>query len=99
MKKPKDAQDLGINIIHQEFSLFPDLSVSENIFIGREPRNKVFNFVIIDKELKRKTTEILESLHLNIDPDTLVKELSVAQQQMVEIARVLSMEFRSRGYG
>jgi ribose transport system ATP-binding protein len=91
IKKPKDAQILGINIIHQEFSLFPDLSVSENIFIGREPRNKVFNFVIMGKELKKKTTEILNSLHLNIDPDTLVKNLSVAQQQMVEIARVLSM--------
>jgi ribose transport system ATP-binding protein len=91
IKKPKDAQILGINIIHQEFSLFPDLSVAENIFIGREPRNKVFNFVIMGNELKKKTTEILKSLHLNIDPDTLVKNLSVAQQQMVEIARVLSM--------
>ncbi|AIF52537.1 MULTISPECIES: sugar ABC transporter ATP-binding protein [unclassified Pelosinus] len=91
IRKPKDAQSLGINIIHQEFSLFPDLSVSNNIFIGREPRNEVFNFVIMEKKLKQKTREILESLHLNIDPDTLVKDLSVAQQQMVEIARVLSM--------
>jgi ribose transport system ATP-binding protein len=89
--QPKDAQKLGINIIHQEFSLFPDLSVAENIFIGREPRNKAFNFVIKEKELMKKTKEILESINLDIDPSMLVKDLSVAQQQMVEIARVVSM--------
>ncbi|MDF2635975.1 MAG: Monosaccharide-transporting ATPase [Pelosinus sp.] len=89
--QPKDAQKLGISIIHQEFSLFPHLSVAENIFIGREPRNQILKFVIMEKELKTKTKELLETVHLDIDPDTLVKDLSVAQQQMVEIARVLSM--------
>jgi len=91
INQPKDAQQLGISIIHQEFSLFPHLSVAENIFIGREPRNKILNFVIMENELKKKTKEILQSIHLDIDPDTVVKDLSVAQQQMVEIARVLSM--------
>jgi len=91
ISQPKDAQNLGINIIHQEFSLFPHLSVAENIFISREPRNKIFNFIIKKKELNKIAKDILESLHLDIEPETLAKDLSVAQQQMIEIARVLSM--------
>ncbi|SET40660.1 ribose transport system ATP-binding protein [Natronincola peptidivorans] len=85
------SQKLGISIIYQEFNLFPDLSVAENIFIRREPKNSVLNFVIDDRKLNKQTEEILSKLHLNIKPKTLVKNLSVAEQQMVEIAKALSM--------
>lgn len=89
---PKDAQKLGINMIHQELSLFPDLTVEENVFIGREPRKKLLPFVVDDKALRRKTKEILDSMDLAIEADILAGGLSTAQQQMVEIARVLSMD-------
>lgn len=88
---PKESQNLGINIIYQEFNLFPDLTVAENIFITREPRNKIFNFIVKDKKLIEEAQKMLDMVHLNIDPTTKVSELSVAQQQMVEIAKVLSM--------
>ena len=84
---PRDAQAKGISIVHQELNLMQDLTVAENIFIGREPSKGGF----LDKaEQNRMTQELLDSLHLDISPKTVVKRLTVAKQQMVEIAKSLS---------
>ena len=84
---PRDAQSKGISIVHQELNLMQDLTVAENIFIGREPSSGLF----LDKaEQNRMTQELLDSLHLDISPKTVVKRLTIAKQQMVEIAKSLS---------
>ena len=84
---PKDAQDRGICIVHQELNLMQHLTVADNIFIGRESTKGIF----LDKaEQNRKTQDLLDSLHLTIDPKAEVRTLSVAKQQMVEIAKALS---------
>ena len=82
------AQHMGISIIHQELNLAPDLTVAQNIFIGREPRKlKLF---LDEKKLKRQADELMERLSLHLDPDEKVANLTVAKQQMVEIAKALS---------
>ncbi len=84
---PKDAQDRGISIVHQELNLMQDLTVAENIYIGREPKKGLF----LDKAKQNQMAqELLDSLHLHISPTTVVKRLTVAKQQMVEIAKSLS---------
>ncbi|WP_323764541.1 sugar ABC transporter ATP-binding protein [Marinovum sp.] len=89
---PKAAQDLGIGIIHQELALMRDLTVAQNIWIGREPR---LSFGRIDEaKLNADAAEIFESMNVRMDPRTPVSSLTVARQQMVEIAKALS--FRSR---
>lgn len=85
---PRSAQDLGISIIHQELNLMPDLTIAQNIFIGREPRK--YNFWLKDKELASEAKKLFQELHLNLDPNRKVEGLSVAQQQMVEIVKALS---------
>ncbi len=85
----KAAQEMGISIIHQELNLMPDLTVAQNIFIGREPRTG-FNFFLKEKELNEKTAELLEKLNINLNPKETVSDLTVAKQQMVEIAKALS---------
>lgn len=88
-----DAMKLGIGIIHQELNLIPDLTVYENIFLGREKRNSVTKR--IDKSyLKQESKKLLNRLGVDIDVERIVKTLSVAEQQMVEIAKVLSMDCR-----
>ncbi len=85
----RQAQALGISIIHQELNLMKDLSVAENIFIGREPMKGL----LLDKrQQNRQAAELLQSLNINIPPETLIKNLTVAKQQMVEIAKALSYE-------
>jgi ribose transport system ATP-binding protein len=87
---PSMAQSLGIVIIHQELNLIPHLTVMENIFLGREftyGKSKLINWRLMRKESQR----FLSQLGLNIDPGMMVNELSVGQQQMVEIAKALSM--------
>lgn len=90
LSSPSAALQLGIVMIHQELNLIPHLTVMENIFLGRE-----FTFgptKLIDwRKMKRESTRFLSQLGLAIDPDTIVGELSVGQQQMVEIAKALSM--------
>ncbi|MCT4610424.1 MAG: sugar ABC transporter ATP-binding protein [Pelagimonas sp.] len=89
---PREAQDLGIGIIHQELSLMNDLTVAQNIFIGREPRKR---FGRLDEAaLNEQTSEIFASMNLDLDPRTIVGTLTIAKQQMVEIAKALS--FRSK---
>lgn len=83
----RDAQECGIAIIHQELNLIPYLTVRENIFLGRETINK---WGFLDKKAMRsKTQSLLQRLKLDIDPDTLVADLKVGQQQVVEIAKAL----------
>jgi ribose transport system ATP-binding protein len=86
---PKTAQGLGISIIHQEMNLMPHLTVAQNIFIGREPRSGIF---VRERELKERATELLNRLGIDLDPDALIEGLTVAKQQMVEIAKALSFE-------
>ncbi len=86
---PRAAQHLGISMIHQELNLMPHLTVAQNIFIGREPRRKVA-FVLDEDEINRRTRELLDMLRLQIDPRTKVADLTVAKQQMIEIAKALS---------
>ncbi len=84
---PKTSEENGIGVIYQEFNLVGDLSVAENIFLGRAIRKGI----IIDlKAMERESKKILDSLHINISPKTLVKNLSVGYQQMVEIAKAMS---------
>ena len=89
VKNPHEAQRLGISIIHQEIHLAPHLTVAQNIFIGREPR-RAGGIFLNEKELNRMAQELLSELNLKIDPTTLVGELSIARQQMVEIAKAVS---------
>ena len=89
---PRAAHELGINIVFQEFSSTPELTVAENIFLGREP---VSRYRLIDrKRLRRDAAEILDRYHLDLSPDALVGSLSVAQRQQVELARALSTSAR-----
>lgn len=86
---PRMAQELGIAMIHQELNLMPHLSVAQNIFIGREPRG-LLSFTVDEKRMNQDAQALLDSLHLSIDPRTRVRDLTVARQQMVEIAKALS---------
>lgn len=84
---PQKAQELGIAIIHQELNMCAHLSVAENIFLGREltKSGKLDN-----KTMNLKTAEILQKLNIELEPSTIVGDLSVSKQQMVEIAKALS---------
>jgi ribose transport system ATP-binding protein len=86
------AQDSGIVIIHQELNLVQNMSIAENIFLGREPLS-AFGLVDYD-QMHNKTNELLDRLHLDIDPETPVYQLRTGQQQLVEIARALLLESR-----
>ncbi len=87
---PRHAQELGISIIHQEFNLMPDLTVAQNIFAGREPR--VGKLFLSERKLNAKAADLIERLDLPLDPRALVGGLTVAKQQMVEIAKALSYD-------
>jgi len=88
---PQVSQKAGISAIHQEATMFPDLSVMENIFMGHHIRNKS-NGLLSWKEMKDKTQSLLDKLELDIRPDTKVRNLSIAQRHMVEIAKALSLD-------
>ena len=95
IRRPHDAQALGISTIYQEFTLAPDMTVAENIFLGREPLRVGPPLSIVDrKELIRRTRDVLASLELDVDPHATIRHLGVAQQQMVEIAKALSLDAR-----
>jgi ribose transport system ATP-binding protein len=78
-------------MIHQEIVLAPHLTVAQNIYMGREPRGRL-SFTVDDKRQVELTTELIERLHLKLDPRAKVRDLKVAQQQMVEIAKALSLD-------
>ncbi|MCD6031546.1 MAG: rbsA [Thermomicrobiales bacterium] len=91
LHSPRQAQDLGISIIYQEFNLMPNLSVEENVFVGREPNaGKVVRW----RQLRKQTTDLLDQLGVRLNPGAIVRSLSVAEQQMVEIAKALSLNAR-----
>jgi len=88
---PQVSQQAGISAIHQEATMFLELSITENIFMGHHIRNKS-NGLLSWKEMKSKTQKLLDKLELDIHPDTKVKNLSVAQRHMVEVAKALSLD-------
>lgn len=87
-KNPRDAQEAGIAIVHQELNLMNHLTAAQNIFIGREAEGLFLN----DKVLNKKTEELFKELKLNIKPTELVGNLSVGKQQMIEIAKAISFK-------
>lgn len=87
IKDPIHAKAIGISMIPQEFNLINELSVYENIFLGNELTEKGF---LNRKEMKRRTVELLEELETSINPEEKIERLSVAQKQMVEIAKALA---------
>jgi ribose transport system ATP-binding protein len=90
---PRAAQLMGIGIIHQELQLMNHLTVAQNIFIGREPRGPLGVF-LDEEKLNRQARDILAHLKLKLDPRAIVGGLTVAKQQMVEIAKALSFNSR-----
>ena len=91
IRNPRDAQMLGVSTIYQELNLVPDMTVAENIFLGREPM-RLRRLGIVDRRLlNRQADELLTTLNLQIDPQAVIKSLGIAQQQMVEIAKALSL--------
>ena len=90
---PRAAQDLGIRIIHQELNLMNHLSAAQNIFIGREPRGRL-GLLLDEAALNAQTQRLFDRMNLALDPRSPVGELTVARQQMVEIAKALSFDSR-----
>jgi len=90
IKNPKHARELGISIIYQEFNLIPHLSAAENIFLGREPERLAG--VIDQRKIIRAAAALLNELGISFDPRLPIRALSVAQQQMVEVAKALSVD-------
>lgn len=86
-KTIKDAQKAGIAIIHQELNLIPTLSITENLFLGQEIYTK---WGLLDsKKMNQKAEELLKKLQLNSSPTTLIQNLKVGEQQLIEIAKAL----------
>jgi ribose transport system ATP-binding protein len=92
IKNPKHAQELGVSIIYQELNLVPQLTVAENIFLGREPMSGPG--VIADRALATAARALLDDLGLPIGESRRVQDLGIAQQQMVEVAKALSLKAR-----
>ncbi len=91
IRDPHDAQRAGVAVIYQEFNLVPGLSAAENIFLGRELSR--FGFVA-QREQRRRAAELFRRIGVEIDPDALCRDLTVAQQQVVEIAKALAIDAR-----
>ena len=89
-KDTLEAQKAGISIMHQEFNLVPYLTVYENIFLGRQLLKKNGNLDI--QAMRRRTVELAANLDIKLDPDALVSEMTVAQQQMIEILKAISID-------
>ncbi len=88
---PKQAQVAGVAIIHQELNMCRHLTVAENMFLGRE---KVRGMVLSQREMEAEAAEVLGRLKIDISPRTVVGDLPISKQQMVEIAKALSMDAR-----
>ncbi|WP_152361920.1 sugar ABC transporter ATP-binding protein [Microlunatus speluncae] len=88
INSPRAAQQLGISIIHQEMNLMPQLTVAQNIYIGREPR--IGGLFTSERGLINRTVQLLHQTGIVLDPRATVDSLTVAQQQMVEIAKAMS---------
>ncbi|WP_181952014.1 sugar ABC transporter ATP-binding protein [Pseudovibrio ascidiaceicola] len=90
MATPLDALEQGVAMIHQELNLMPFMTIAENIWIRREPFTKL-GFVD-HKALRENTKKLFDRLNINLDPETEVRDLSIANRQMVEIAKAISYE-------
>ena len=88
---PKQAQTAGVAIIHQELNMCKHLSVAENIFLGREMTR---GGVLSNTEMEQEARRILEELNIDISPEQVVGDLTISKQQMVEIAKALSIDAR-----
>jgi len=88
---PRDARALGISFVHQELALVPQLSVAENVFLGRHPVTRGF---VDFREIERRAQQVLRELGREIDPRRPIAEFSLAERQLVEIARAVAFECR-----
>jgi ribose transport system ATP-binding protein len=88
LKSTRDAQDLGICIIHQELNMMNHLTVAQNMFIGREKSHGIF---LDDRAINEAAVKLLKQLGMNIDPKETLGNLTVGKQQMVEIAKAISL--------
>lgn len=93
-RTPRDMMDAGVRVIYQELNLVPELSVAENLFLGREPRRRRLRGVIDWPEIYRQCEAALRPFGLKIDPRTKIGRLGVAYQQIVEIAKAVSCRAR-----
>jgi ribose transport system ATP-binding protein len=89
---PRDASRHGIAMIHQELNLVPDLSVADNIFLGREPRT--WRGTVDRSRMRERSRELLAELGLGLDPGTPVRQCRIAEQQLIEIAKALGTSVR-----
>lgn len=89
-RSPRDAENLGIVLIHQEFNLAEDLTIAQNVFLGHETGGWLLN----EADMNRRAAGALRMVDVHLDPRTPVRQLSVGQKQLVEIARALSREAR-----
>jgi ribose transport system ATP-binding protein len=92
-RDPKHALEVGIGIVHQELNMMDQLTVAQNIFIGRE-NMRAGGLFLDDRDQIRRTGELLERLNMNIDPTETLGRLTVGKQQMVEIAKAVSHDLR-----
>ena len=91
-ESPAEARAAGVAAVYQELAVLPELTVAENIWLGREPRTR---WRLLDRRaLRERTARLLEEFHLPLDPDSIAGTLSVAARQLVEIARALSSSAR-----
>ncbi|MFE0350296.1 sugar ABC transporter ATP-binding protein [Streptomyces griseoluteus] len=89
---PADARDAGVAVIHQEPTLFPDLSVAENVFMGRQPRRSLRR--VDHRAMRGATGALFARLGVDLDPERPARGLSIADQQLVETAKALSFDAR-----
>ena len=88
---PQEAENLGIAVIHQELNILPDLTVTENLFLGKEKTYGIFG-ILKKKEMHEEAKALLAKLGLNIDPRTRAGDLSVGKQQIIEIAKAIASD-------
>ncbi len=93
IRTPLDAKAYGIGMIYQDVKLVPDMTVMENIFLGREMKGRFFGLLQHDA-MRRKTIDLLDSVGERISPDAVIRELSIAQKQMIEIVKAVSRKLR-----
>ena len=90
----RQTMDAGISMIHQELNLLPERTIAQNIYLGHEPMKPGQPGVVDYKKMVQDSKELMESLGLNMNPNTLVKKLSIAQMQMVEVVKALSKDVK-----
>ncbi|MBB5149368.1 MULTISPECIES: sugar ABC transporter ATP-binding protein [Ureibacillus] len=90
-KSPKDAEKYGIVVIHQELNILPDLTVAENLFLGKEKTYGPFG-ILKNREMDREAEELLSKLGLHVNPKTRAGDLSVGKQQIIEIAKAIASD-------